>query len=44
MHLQMDTEPELNTQNDITEKRLALIISVILASLGYYIYMIWDKL
>lgn len=39
-----NTNSDLNTRIDINENRIKLIMWIILAGLGYYIYMIWDKL
>jgi hypothetical protein len=41
---QINSDSDSNSNSDINKQRISLIMRVILSCLGYYIYMIWDKL
>lgn len=40
----IDSEEDKINKMKVTENKFKLVMLVILSCLGYYIYMIWDKL
>jgi hypothetical protein len=41
---QINSDSNSNSNSDINKQSISLIMWIILAGLGYYIYMIWNKL
>jgi hypothetical protein len=39
-----DSDSNSNSNSDINKQRISLIMWAIISCLGYYIYMIWNKL